>query len=826
MTRRPLIRRVLVGLALLLGAVAAVHVVNHVRLDAGALQANADRVLAHARSLQAMARPEYQDHALAGLGANPRNGPFVRLDAILDRAQLIEIPAAVSAGGALVDALEFDQDARPDLAPANGGLAVSAREGVLSVVTDGDDYLVNSRPLSIPRDAVGDIMIRAKADRGSYLRLAWAGEQGPGDASVWLHRIDLRFSDNRDFHTYVINARNVLKRGLAAGERLSHLYLQPADAPGAKVELDFIRFVPKSAVYAATPHGVGDETIGSELRQALFMRPDQGLQFPVAVPANQPRLDFGMGALLAGAPLRFEVLVQGAGGDVTPIHDATLDQAERWVDARVDLARWAGQEVRLTLRATAAAAGAPNVAFWSSPIVSSAPVQPFNVVVMIEDAERADYLSVYGHPAPTTPFKQRLMAERGIVFEQAIAQAEKTRPSVASFMTSLYPTATGSWHFSDTLSDRYLTLAEVMRAQGYVTASFIQNGNAGPYAGIHQGFDRLLDEVTIGSTTEAVFTGKEVRRFLEGHRDRSFFLYLHAIDPHAQYDPPEPYRGKFGAAIGLPTTPVERDAEFDAPWVQQPSIESRRRYYEGEIAHNDQVVERFFAILDELGLSQNTLVVMTSEHGEYQGERGLLGNRLWSHNPPGYLIGTRVPLMMVYPARFAEAKRVGERVQLLDLMPTVLELAGADATGLMLQGDSLVDLLEGRRADYWRDRAVFSEEPTALLKSNPCACGSTYFRDWHILSSTWMANPVRRVAPQLLSFAATATFAVDSHRPADSLDAAFLPDLAVRWRQRSLITGLREANMATWRKLTSGTEGLGTIDPDTLERLKGLGYVN
>jgi Sulfatase len=209
----------------------------------------------------------------------------------------------------------------------------------------------------------------------------------------------------------------------------------------------------------------------------------------------------------------------------TPVHDGTIDQAEHWVDGRVDLARWAGQAVRLTLRATGTVGGARNVAFWSSPIVSSAPVKPFNVVVMVEDAERADYLSVYGHATPTTPFKDRLMAERGIVFEQAIAQADKTRPSVASFMTSLYPTATGSWHFSDILSDRYLTLAEVLRAQGYVTASFIQNGNAGPYAGIHQGFDKLLDEATLGRSTEGVFMSDRVRGFLErrlelrlGHR--------------------------------------------------------------------------------------------------------------------------------------------------------------------------------------------------------------------------------------------------------------------------------------------------------------------
>ena len=220
------------------------------------------------------------------------------------------------------------------------------------------------------------------------------------------------------------------------------------------------------------------------------------------MPERSPRLDFGMGALLAAAPLRFEVLLEPADGEVVRAHDATVAQVDHWVDAQVDLGPWAGQDVRLTLRVSAAA-GPANVAFWSGAMVSSAPAQPFNVVLMIEDATRADYLSVYGHDARTTPFKDRLMAERGVLFEQAIAQAEKTQTLGRLLMTSLYPTATGSWHFSDTLSERYLTLAEVMRAQGYVTASFIQNGNAGPYAGIHQGFDRLLDQTTFGGNPKA-----------------------------------------------------------------------------------------------------------------------------------------------------------------------------------------------------------------------------------------------------------------------------------------------------------------------------------
>jgi arylsulfatase A-like enzyme len=164
-------------------------------------------------------------------------------------------------------------------------------------------------------------------------------------------------------------------------------------------------------------------------------------------------------------------------------------------------------------------------------------------------------------------------------------------------------------------------------------------------------------------------------------------------------------------------------------------------------------------------------------------------------------------------------------VQLIDVMPTVLELAGVERGDLLLQGQSLVGLIDGERPDHWRDRVIVSEEPTAMLKGDPCSCGSLYFRDWHVVSSSWMWPRDHLYLPKLQAFLATNVLAVDKPR-GESLAASFLPDLLVRARQRSFLTELREANMATWRKLTEGDAGGRVIDPDTLERLRGLGYVN
>ena len=112
-----------------------------------------------------------------------------------------------------------------------------------------------------------------------------------------------------------------------------------------------------------------------------------------------------------------------------------------------------------------------------------------------------------------------------------------------------------------------------------------------------------------------------------------------------------------------------------------------------------------------------------------------------------------------------------------------------------------------------------------MLKGNPCSCGSLYFRGWHVVSSSWMWPRQHLHAPDLQAFLATAVLTVDTPR-GERLSPGFLPDLLVRARQRSVLAELREADMTAWRKLTEGDAGERTIDPDTLERLRGLGYVN
>jgi arylsulfatase A-like enzyme len=817
-SRRGLTRSGIVAALVLVLGLVGVHVYNFTRMDLGAWRAAGEPLLQRAQAIRERARPEYQDLALATLPPNPHNGSFYRLDDLLLDADLVEEPVAVEqADGAVLYAVDFEHADSPGLIAADGADSLLVEDGVLKMVGfKGRDHLTNADPIALPVDEIGDVVIRARASEQTWMRLAWSSQDRPEEA--WTNRVDVELLGDGEFHSYLINGRNVFKRGLNPEDRVARLFLRPADSWWTDVEIDFIHFLSKRSRYLTAPNGVLYETFGGEMRKALYMLPEQTLEWVIDVPQADPSFEFGNAVLLDDRPVTFEVRIATGDQSVT-LHDQTLSSASRWRDFRVDLSAWAGASARLQLTVS----GDPqNVALWSSPVVQSRPTKRFNVIIVLEDTLRADYLSAHGYERETSPNKTALMRDRGIQFDWAVSQATKTRPSVPSLMTSLYPTATGVWHFSDILSERYLTLAEILRAQGFATASFIQNGNAGPYAGLHQGFSVLYDEQIMAKATEEIY-GQNLFSWLERNRDRNFFLYLHTVDPHGPYDPPPPFDAWYQEAAGEGSR-VLWNKELESERMRQPTAEERRARYAGEILHKDALLPRLLERLDALGLAEDTLLVLLSDHGEYMGERGL-----WGHKPPGLMPVIHVPLMMIYPRRFEEAKRIGDPVQLIDVMPTILEIAEVDPADLLLQGDSLVSLIEGGEPERWRDRVVISEEATIMHKQGPCRCASLVHRDWHVNSSTaahpWISR-AGRFLPGVIPFVDTRVYRFRDDPTEQSALLSALPDLYLRWLAQDLFAQLQDTNITTQRKLTAGENIDLQLDPDTLQHLRGLGYVN
>jgi arylsulfatase A-like enzyme len=315
---------------------------------------------------------------------------------------------------------------------------------------------------------------------------------------------------------------------------------------------------------------------------------------------------------------------------------------------------------------------------------------------------------------------------------------------------------------------------------------------------LHQGFSYLLENVP--GRAEDFYTGAPLR-WIERHRDRNFLLYLHLIDPHEPYDPPDGFNTWFddleaGSAREVRETLLDRQ---NPRWMQ----EARRALYDGEISANDYWFAVFLERLKELDLDNDTLVIFMADHGEHLGEHGL-----WSHNPPSYVQVLHTPLIMVYPRRISGDLVVNEIVQNLDIMPTILELAGVDGEALLIQGNSLLPLMVEGSTNGWSRNLGYAED--ALLKKkreDPRPYGSIIFDRWHILDSLF--------APMKL-------FDIDL----DPIEANPLRSTRrLRARFPAFLRDMQLAELEIWRGVTQGEDTTVTLDPETISGLKALGYL-
>ncbi len=307
---------------------------------------------------------------------------------------------------------------------------------------------------------------------------------------------------------------------------------------------------------------------------------------------------------------------------------------------------------------------------------SGAGLRPNVILVSIDDL-RADHLGLYGHDRNTSAAIDAL-GSRGTVFRDASATAPWTLPSHLSIMTSLYPSEHGinfEPNFAPDVSslpvleDRFVTLAERFKADGYQTAAMTNGTYVQGRLGFVQGFDRYFET----SQADAVpILQKELGRWL-GRRDTTpFFLFLHVFKVHLPFRPPKSILRELAERPELKQFGV-----FDFYRVQSgkreltPKLQEQLKLlYDAEIRYTDTLIKTLIDELTMLGLVDDTLVVITSDHGEEFGEHGSLG-----HGGTLYQEALHVPLIIAGPGvaknRFVEAP-----VSSLDIMPTLLDLAG------------------------------------------------------------------------------------------------------------------------------------------------------
>ena len=346
---------------------------------------------------------------------------------------------------------------------------------------------------------------------------------------------------------------------------------------------------------------------------------------------------------------------------------------------------------------------------------------PRGVLLISVDSLRADHMSCYGYESrtapdiPTTPLIDRMLAERGTVFEHAVATTSWTLPSHMSMLSGLPNELHGVFDLPETLHESHTLIAQVFERAGWRTAGFFSGPNLHPVFGFGRGFEEYVDcsaEVVedpsvfdvksidgfetvkelhdrshVGITGPTVV--REFERWLDGvGEDEPFFAFLHFWDVHYDYTPPpehdvfDPdYRGRVSGVdfkdFVMPTPYDKRD------------LEHLLALYDGEIHFTDHNVGLVLARLEAEGRLDDTLVVFTSDHGEE-----FMDHKKFGHKGTLYEEVMHVPLILRYPAGVPEGERVDELVSIIDIAPTILDLCGLPRTERMW-GRSLTPAFDG-----------------------------------------------------------------------------------------------------------------------------------
>jgi arylsulfatase A-like enzyme len=461
-----------------------------------------------------------------------------------------------------------------------------------------------------------------------------------------------------------------------------------------------------------------------------------------------------------------------------------------------------------------------------------------NVLLISIDTLRADHLSCYGYARATTPGLDRLAAE-GTRYERCSSTAVWTPPAHGSMLTGLYPTQHGVVD-ENKLDESIPTIATTLREAGYRTFGAVNNSQVGALTALHRGHEtfhevwrgrrrpwpiraarylrRKLGDLRGVNDHGARRTNDLVQAWLSAHDRRAapFYVFLHYIEPHNPLCAPRPFRHRYvdprRTAIDRAKVALVADNPLvcftDDLQLTEDELEFVKALYDGEVSYVDARIGELLDFLRRAGLYDDTLVIVTADHGEHFGEHGL-----YSHVSSLYQPIVHVPLIVKFPGGAGPAGVRRELVQHVDILPTIAELCGATpAHAAKLRGRSLANHgASGHEFVYaeWEGRVPYFVKNRLRGRSSAVCQG--FLLPMSMIRDTRYKYVLRQDG-------AAALYDLEQDPGERDNLADKQPDVAARMKGR----------------LTEWLEGVGQdrprstrydLDPEVEKHLQGLGYL-
>ena len=370
-----------------------------------------------------------------------------------------------------------------------------------------------------------------------------------------------------------------------------------------------------------------------------------------------------------------------------------------WQEATVDLSAYAGKATRLSL----VTEGETGIAGWGEPevMLAKAPTPamkdgkgPKNVILIVMDTNRADNFRAFNPKNKITTPSFDKFAANGLVFENAYNQENWTKPSVATTLTGTYPDTHQTKKDGSALPADMELISERLKSEGFATAGFVANGYVSDKFGFEKGWDIFKNYIRLSKPSHAEKVYGDSLAWIKETRDKSkYFLYIQTIDPHVEYRhkggaTTQYYDGEYTGPLGQSVSAKEQVA-FSKSTPNPNDVRWLKAMYYGETTHHDTEMGKFFDELQGMGVLDDTLVIITNDHGEELGDHGKFG-----HGHSMYEELLRAPLVLHFPPLIRPSVLTGEVAENVDIAPTIVDVLGLKPMA-KADGMSLVPLMKG-----------------------------------------------------------------------------------------------------------------------------------